>query len=216
MKERKETINLVTANVFSLAVLALSAIVFFGAFIALWGGESIYSPDKVEEQVQAMSLGTIFMLVAIIAGIVVHELIHGLVWGIYAPSRFKSISFGVIWKMLTPYCHCSEPMKVKNYMKGALAPLVVLGIIVLVFMVIALKNLNSVLKNTNQVLSDAQEITAIAARRANDVDGLVDKVSEAGINIADAVNGNQNTIKAITVLINSIASLKNLFTEKGE
>lgn len=129
MKERKETINLVTANVFSLAVLALSAIVFFGAFIALWGGDSIYSPDKAEEQVQAMSLGTIFMLVAIIVGIVVHELIHGLVWGIYAPSRFKSISFGVIWKMLTPYCHCSEPMKVKNYMKGALAPLVVLGII---------------------------------------------------------------------------------------
>lgn len=129
MKERKETINLVTANVFSLAVLALSAIVFFGAFIALWGGDSIYSPDKAEEQVQAMSTGTIFMLVAIIAGIVVHELIHGLVWGIYAPSRFKSISFGVIWKMLTPYCHCSEPMKVKNYMKGALAPLVVLGII---------------------------------------------------------------------------------------
>lgn len=58
-----------------------------------------------------------------------HEGIHGLVWGIFAPDHFKTISFGVIWKMVTPYCTCSQPLSRGAYFTGALAPTVVLGII---------------------------------------------------------------------------------------
>lgn len=31
--------------------------------------------------------------------------------------------------MLTPYCHCKEPLKVKHYIAGALMPAIILGII---------------------------------------------------------------------------------------
>lgn len=61
--------------------------------------------------------------------IVLHELIHGAVWAVFAPSRFKAVSFGVMWKMLTPYCTCSEPLPRYAYVIGAAAPTILLGII---------------------------------------------------------------------------------------
>lgn len=35
----------------------------------------------------------------------------------------------VIWKMLTPYCTCKEPLKKAQYIIGALMPCLVLGIL---------------------------------------------------------------------------------------
>lgn len=121
MKERKETINLVTANVFAIILFVVVFIVLLGAYFLIWGNES---PNDEKSR-----LMNVVFVVCLFVGIIVHELIHGFFWALYAPSGFKSISFGVIWKMLTPYCHCSEPLKVKHYSVGALAPLVILGVI---------------------------------------------------------------------------------------
>lgn len=124
MKERKETINLKTANLFSLALFAATAVVFIVVYLLVW------QPGKeaVKAAVSDPALVSLPLIGALLGGIVVHELIHGVCWAMFAPSGFKSISFGVIWKMLTPYCHCNEPLKVKHYSIGALAPLVLLGI----------------------------------------------------------------------------------------
>ena len=65
--------------------------------------------------------------ILVIVGIVVHELIHGLTWACYAKRGWKSISFGVMWKLLTPYCHCDEPMHISGYMMGAMMPCIILG-----------------------------------------------------------------------------------------
>ncbi len=59
---------------------------------------------------------------------VVHELIHGITWASFAKSKFKSISFGIIWSALTPYCTCSEPLKKWQYILGAAMPTVILGV----------------------------------------------------------------------------------------
>lgn len=126
MRERKETINLVTANIVSFVVLAIAAILFLVPYYLIWGRET---GSAATESAWAFPLKSFVFVVFLVVGIVVHELIHGAFWGMYAKSGFKSISFGVIWKMLTPYCHCSEPLKVKHYAIGALAPLVILGII---------------------------------------------------------------------------------------
>lgn len=61
--------------------------------------------------------------------IVVHELIHGITWSRFTEKGWDAISFGVIWKMLTPYCTCNEALTKKHYIIGALMPLVVLGLI---------------------------------------------------------------------------------------
>lgn len=130
MKERKETINLITANLFAIAIFFIAAIFFGVLFLLRW---------KLAGHPQLQTHGGLFFYLALILGIAVHELIHGITWALLAPNRFKSISFGVIWKMLTPYCHCSDPLKVSHYILGALTPLIILGIIPAI---ISLINLN--------------------------------------------------------------------------
>lgn len=63
-------------------------------------------------------------------GIVLHELIHGIAW-IWASGlrNFKYIKFGILKASLTPYCHCTEPMKRNPYITGAVMPAIILGII---------------------------------------------------------------------------------------
>ena len=46
----------------------------------------------------------------------------------FAKDHWKSIRFGVIWKALTPYCTCAQPMKRGQYILGAAMPTLVLGI----------------------------------------------------------------------------------------
>lgn len=59
----------------------------------------------------------------------VHELIHGLVWSLYTPNRFKDIEFGFMKQYLTPYCACTAPLRKGAYIAGALAPLLVVGVL---------------------------------------------------------------------------------------
>ena len=123
IKGRKVTIDIVKANVFGMVVLIVSAIAFFVPFVLIWKGRK-----PTNELVGGVSeWGLSFVL--LIVGVVVHELIHGVTWACYAKSGWKSISFGVMWKFLTPYCHCSEPMHVRGYIMGAMMPCVILGIV---------------------------------------------------------------------------------------
>ena len=116
---RKVTINIVAANVFSIILLIASAIIFTVPFYLIWNKQAFR-----DGQVNHLWFFPLFL-----AGIVAHELLHGIGWSLYAKNGWKSISFGVMWKMLTPYCHCNEPLGKRPYMIGALMPLVVLGII---------------------------------------------------------------------------------------
>ena len=122
-KGRKVAINIVSANVFSIVLLIVSGVVFIVPFFLIWGEADLGSGRSV------FGFTGLWLLIAFFAGIVVHELLHGITWACYAKGGWKSISFGVMWKLLTPYCHCNEPMSVKAYLAGALMPLLVLGII---------------------------------------------------------------------------------------
>lgn len=68
-----------------------------------------------------------FMLV-LIAGIPIHELLHGLVFGAFAHGGYRSVKFGVDKHTYTPYCHCNAPIRVQYYRLGALLPLFALGV----------------------------------------------------------------------------------------
>lgn len=118
---RKVAIDIGKANVFAIVLMVVSAVVLFIPFSLLWG--------KPTADILGTTTEWMIAAVAAVVGIVVHELIHGATWACYAKSGWKSISFGVMWKMLTPYCHCSEPMHIPGYMMGAMMPCIVLGII---------------------------------------------------------------------------------------
>lgn len=186
MKERKETIDLTTANIVSLAILAAAAIAFLLPYYLIWGmGENTTSAQETSTISPWSSLAFAVLLVA---GIVVHELIHGLFWAHYAPSGFKSISFGVIWKMLTPYCHCSQPLKVKHYSIGALAPLVILGIIPAIAGV-ALHSLMATLFGIIFIASAAGDImVAWRLRKEPAGNTVLDHPTEAGYIVREQEN----------------------------
>ena len=122
-KGRKVAIDLLKANIFAVAIMIVAAIVLIVPFFLIWGGRK-----PTMELIGSPTQWTIVAMTSIV-GIVLHELIHGITWASYAPSGWKSISFGVMWKMLTPYCHCDEPMHISGYMMGAMMPCVVLGVI---------------------------------------------------------------------------------------
>lgn len=118
---RKVAIDIVKANVVAMVIMALAALLFILPFFLIWR-------DRPIEELLGTTTNWGLFFVCMIPGIVVHELIHGITWACYAKSGWKSISFGVMWKLLTPYCHCNEPMRKKPYMMGAMMPCLVLGI----------------------------------------------------------------------------------------
>ncbi|WP_066632105.1 DUF3267 domain-containing protein [Labilibacter marinus] len=128
-KKEMHTIDIVWANVFGFIVLIPTVILFGIPYYFIWGGEFSFA-DYINVQSPASIFGAtgVFMLIMIM-GFLFHELIHGGIWGVCASKGFKSIKLGVMWKMLTPYCHCKEPLKVKHYIWGALGPGIVLGLL---------------------------------------------------------------------------------------
>jgi len=126
------TIDLVRANVFGLLILIPILLIFALPYYFVWMDKLTLSNIKTyiaNVSFQSYALLCMKATVACILGIVLHELIHGIAWALSAKNGFKSIKFGVMWKMLTPYCHCKEPLQVKHYILGALLPALILGII---------------------------------------------------------------------------------------
>jgi hypothetical protein len=73
--------------------------------------------------------GILWMLIILLAGIILHELIHGLTFLLFCKNGLRSIEFGIMWQYLAPYCHCKEPLPIRPYIIGALMPAIVLGFI---------------------------------------------------------------------------------------
>ncbi|MBQ6261737.1 MAG: DUF3267 domain-containing protein [Firmicutes bacterium] len=121
------TISIVAANVFAL-------VLFVPLFI---GGMALFI---LKNSVGTIDMGpsSVFgIMIAMLVLIVVHELIHGLVWSIFAERGFKDIEFGFMVKYLTPYCTCGVPLSKGQYIAGALAPLVLLGIVPMIWGILA-------------------------------------------------------------------------------
>ena len=113
------TVSIVKANIFAAVLLLPLLIVGIGLFFlhnhSVSGGLGMLNP--------------ILFLVLLFALIVVHELIHGLSWSLFAEHHWKDIEFGFMKQYLTPYCTCGVPLKKGAYIFGALMPLILLGIL---------------------------------------------------------------------------------------
>jgi hypothetical protein len=87
---------------------------------AIWKGRDPLVDLNIPELIKYLS---------VLVAIFVHELIHGAIFAYYAPNRFRSVKFGFSKNLGSPYCHCSDPLKVKHYMRAGIAPFVILGVI---------------------------------------------------------------------------------------
>lgn len=84
-----------------------------------------YHPfTSIELSLSAIGL----FFVCFLALVVLHELLHGLTWAIFAKHHLRTISFGIILPACNPYCTCSEPLKRWQYALGAAMPTLLLGV----------------------------------------------------------------------------------------
>ncbi len=116
----EHTIETSRAHLYILALLIPLLLVFVVPFIVIWDLQRIVSDILAYR---------IYSFPVIIAGIITHELLHGLTWSLFVPNGMKAVKFGFNRKFLAPYCHCTDPMKVKHYRLGAVMPLLILGIL---------------------------------------------------------------------------------------
>ncbi len=118
-KQKTITMSISEANklafVLGTPIIVMLAIPFF-----LVNQSDFFSTSFVE-------ILLLFVLVLVL--VVVHELIHGITWACFAKKHFKAISFGVMKQYFTPYCTCNEALARSQYLIGALAPTIVLGIL---------------------------------------------------------------------------------------
>lgn len=136
--ENSGTITVAKANIYALLTAGPIALICFIIYIRKWGSIVLeFTPAT-----------TLLFFISIIACIVIHEFLHGITWSLFCKEGFKSISFGVMWKSLTPYCNCKEPLNFKAYLTGGLMPLLILGILLFI---VSLFTGNSLLMNLSMI-----------------------------------------------------------------
>lgn len=126
------TIDLQKANRYAFLILLIAVVLFGVPYYCLWAEQFTAVHIKSTYRYLAEQYKLLLALIPLLvlgAGIVFHELIHGLTWSLFARNGHRSIKYGVLWKYATPYCHCKEPLEVRHYVLGALMPAVILGIL---------------------------------------------------------------------------------------
>jgi hypothetical protein len=139
-KKETLTINLVKANIYGILGMIPIVMIYTIPFCIIW--KEKLTALNFKNYIKEFNLVnnsfpiSASIIIIMILGIIMHELIHGITWSKYTEKGFKSIKFGILWKMLTPYCHCKEPLKVKEYILGAIMPAIILGLIPALYAII--------------------------------------------------------------------------------
>ncbi len=138
-RKERVTINIVRANLFGTLILIPIAVMYGLAYYWKWNNGFSLEVVRIfvsDVTPKAIAIGTATFFLVFVLGSLVHELIHGVTWARYAKKGFKSIQFGMLWEMFTPYCHCNEPLLKKHYILGAVMPAIILGLIPAVISII--------------------------------------------------------------------------------
>lgn len=122
-REEKYSLSIFEANWKSLLIVLPVAAVYLFAYSMIWSWEKMSSDFLLIYSHYGIAL---FLL---IAGIFVHELLHGITWMAKARLNWDGIQYGFKLSVLTPYAHCKEPISTNAYRWGIIAPGLILGIL---------------------------------------------------------------------------------------
>lgn len=106
----------VSGTVLSLVMLALPLAVY----AVFYGVGSLFRYEGSD---------LLVMLVLFIALIFAHEGFHALGWMLFGGIKPSQISFGFLWKTLSPYAHAKAPMTAQAYRIGVILPLIFTGLL---------------------------------------------------------------------------------------
>lgn len=187
----KLTINLVWANIFGILIIIPIALIYGLPYYLIWG--SLLTKQHLKDIISGISPGQfgleilLFFLILTL-GIILHELIHGLTWARYTSKGLKSMKFGVLWTMLTPYCHCKEPLRVNQYILGAITPAIILGLIPAIISILT-GNLGLLIFGIFFTMAAGGDFLIINLLRKENKDSIVqDHPSEAGCFVYRKIN----------------------------
>lgn len=115
--EEQCIINVIKINIVALLYAIPWIVILFVISVALNHNMSF----------ELSGLPFLFFIIGMVLSIPIHEFLHGLGWYPFCKNGWKSIGYGVMWKYLTPYCHCKEPLRWNKYIVGGLLPFIILG-----------------------------------------------------------------------------------------
>lgn len=112
-------------------VITIASFISIGVFLLVYF--LIWGWNNAQEVLITTSirpfLRTIFFVILLIIGIVVHELIHALAFFLVGKVDRTHIKIGSVQKALTPYTHCQQKMEVAAYRLSMAVPSLLLGLI---------------------------------------------------------------------------------------
>lgn len=96
-----------------------------------------------------------------------------------------------------------------------LSVLAIAGICLLVYLIILLRKVIETLREVDQILADAKVISAVAADKAQKVDGIIDGAADTVGTVVNAIKGNQSMVSAATNFVNATSSFANIMKKTG-
>lgn len=127
-KTEDAIINLGAAQIISFGYFLPFAFLFGIPYYWVWKNSLALEIQAQKDIIHSFGHFYVFVILAVILiGIILHEFIHGLTWSQFAKNGLKSMKYGILWKHITPYCHCKEPLSVQHYIIGVLMPGIILG-----------------------------------------------------------------------------------------
>lgn len=133
IKEGYEEHNLTVSTAVANSVSFILGIILVAFFVLLfWLRGNTFA---LEEMHPGWML--LIYLSVLFVGTVIHELIHGVTYSLFAKNGFKDIEFGFIKESLNPYCVCNVALKKYQYLLGISMPCIILGVIPCIYAIFA-------------------------------------------------------------------------------
>lgn len=121
--EIEVAIPLRQANISSFLLFVIASFAYGAPFSLFWGLDSFLASGR------SFLTNYFWLLIALAVGIILHELLHAITWAAFCKRGMKSIRFGIQWRHLAPYVHCSEYLPKHAYASGVAMPGALLGIL---------------------------------------------------------------------------------------
>lgn len=96
-----------------------------------------------------------------------------------------------------------------------LGAITLLIFILIVYLIIFSRNIAKAAKRANRTMENIEKISTITLKKSMQLDSASNDFIEAMSKVASALKGQQSLISAISVLVNSFSSIKNLYPDKN-
>jgi hypothetical protein len=113
------SVSMARANGFALLAVGPPVAALAWAFVALHG----WGPIAVAGRLPLLALGA-----ALLAGVILHEVLHAVAWKWASGLPWRDIAIGFQWRTFTPFAHARVPMTARAYRIGAATPGALLGL----------------------------------------------------------------------------------------